>query len=215
MADGKISRELKHYLDGSFDTISYLYDSQGHLIEKVTTDEEGVVESRTVFEYMDSRLSAEKEMDDLGDVVSEKKYLFDDNGHLAEFTEWDRENNRHIRTVDEYNEQGLRVRSSRYIDGKLRERIGYTQDEKGRVTRMTEENERGGSTYQFEYDDSGNVLLQEETDGQGIVISKMERTYDALGRIQENRVFIDGQGRRMSQYYKVEYVYELVEQAAE
>lgn len=214
MADGKISRELKHYLDGSFDTITYHYDGQGQLIEKITSDEEDYVESRTVYEYSDSHLLAEKEMDGEGTVISEKKYTYDDHGNLTEFEEWNRESDSHIRTVEEYDDKGLRILASRYSDGKLKERIGYSQDEKGRVTRMTEENERGASTYQFEYDEAGNLLVQEETDWQGEVISKMERTFDSGGRILENKVFIDGQGRRMSQYYRIEYVYEWQGQAA-
>lgn len=40
------------------------------------------------------------------------------------------------------------------------------------------------------------------------MVSKIERAYDGEGRILENKVFIDGQGRRMSQYYRIEYIYE-------
>ena len=208
MADGKISRELKHYLDGSFDTITYLYNEEGHLSEKVTSDEEDYVESKTVFEYLDSRLLSEKEMDGEGTVISEKKYTYDDKGNLTEFEEWNSDNDSRIRTVEEYDEKGSHLRTSRYINGKLRERAGYTQDEQGRVAQMSEENERGASTYKFEYDQAGNVLVQEETDRQGEVISKMERTFGEGGRILENKVFVDGLGRRMSQYYRIEYVYE-------
>ncbi|MDD5507144.1 MAG: hypothetical protein PHD25_02300 [Bacteroidales bacterium] len=208
MADGTVVRELKHYLDGSFDAISYYYDDHGQLTEKVTSDEEGYVESKTVFEYLESRRLSEKEMDGEGAVISEKKYTYDDKGNLTEFEEWNSDNDSRLRTVEEYDDQGLHVLTSRYINGKLRERIGYTPDEQGRVAQMTEENERGASTYWFEYDQAGNVLVQEETDLQGEVISRMERTFDEGGKLLENKVFIDGRGRRMSQHYRIEYVYE-------
>lgn len=206
--DGKAGREFKHYLDGSFDTITYQYNDLGQLIGKVTADEDGNIESSMVLDYSGSTLLAEKEKDGDGTLLSEKSFRYDEHGHLVEFSEWNRENESCIRTVEEYDENGLRMSTSRYRDGKLRERISYSSDDKGQVARMTEENEGGVSAYQFEYDETGNILVQEETDRQGEVISRMERTYDAGGRVLDNKVFIDGQGRRMSQYYRIEYIYE-------
>ncbi|HNS17938.1 MAG TPA: hypothetical protein PKH94_05710 [Bacteroidales bacterium] len=210
-ADRKLAKEFRHYLDGSLDTISYHYNEQGQLVEKTLNDDDGFLESRTVFEYIDSRLVAEKELDGENQLLSERRVVFTESGYPVEQTEWIRENDQRIRLVDEVDDQGLRIRSARYVNGRLVERIGYEYDEKGRVSRTTEEHERGSSVYQFEYDQLGNVTLQEEYDREGRVISKIERTYDGEGRVLENKVFIDGQGRRMSQYYRMEYLYEFVE----
>ncbi|MBP6978103.1 MAG: hypothetical protein PHD61_03545 [Bacteroidales bacterium] len=206
-SDGKLIREYRHYLDGSLDTISYLYNDQDQLSEKVTRDDEDFLESRTLFEYMDSRLVAEKETDGEGELISEKKVVYNDAGHPVEQMEWTRENDYRMRLAEELDEQGMRIRSARYINGRLVERMGYQHDEKGQVLQMTEENERGSSIYTFEYDALGNMTLQEEQDREGRVISRIERTYDGEGRILENKVFIDGQGRRMSQHYRLEYIY--------
>ncbi len=68
---GLILKALKHYQDGSVDTITFEYDQEGQLSKKVTTTDEGEVEQVETFEWEDGNLVHHHIFDENGDLVEE------------------------------------------------------------------------------------------------------------------------------------------------
>lgn len=205
---GKLKKEFKHYQDGSKDTIHIFHDEAGHPVKKQITDEDGLVESTILYTYEGDRLVEEKELDENEDIVSLQTWSFDRHGHPLEHTEWDAQNERMIRMVEEYDGIGRRRKISRYINDRLVDRQSFELDEKGRLIRIHDENERFRSTHSLTYDKDDNLILQEEVDPQGEVITRIERQFDQENRLLESHVYIDSRGHRMNQKYTVRYAYE-------
>jgi YD repeat-containing protein len=206
--DGKIMKEFRHYLDGSVDTVQYAYDEEGRLVRKETLDEEELTEMTEIFDYDGNNLSAEREVDGEGNLVAEKTYVFNDQGHLIEFTDWNAVDDKRIRTREEFDEHGKRMQTLRFENDKLMARNLYEEDDQGRIVSIREENRQGITELSLEYDDKGNVVVQEERNQNGELVSRVERIFDDRNRLAESHAFIDGQGRRMSQKYSIRYVYE-------
>jgi hypothetical protein len=205
---GKVLKEFKHYLDGSFDTVYYYYDTQGLLVKKQAVDDEGMVESTITLEYQGNRLISEKETNEGDELVSQKTFIFDEQGQPIEHTEWDGEDDKVIRVRDEFNGEGRRILSYRYENDRLVTKSAFEEDDKGRVTRVSEESEHGITELVLTYDEKGNVVVQDELDRDGEVISRVERKFGEDNRLLESIVYIDGLGRRMSQKYMIRYLYE-------
>ncbi len=68
---GKILHALKHYLDGTADTITYVYNDAGELIKRTTTTEEGDIEQVETFEWKDGELIHHQVVDEDGEIVPE------------------------------------------------------------------------------------------------------------------------------------------------
>jgi hypothetical protein len=68
---GQINRALKHYQDGSIDTITFEYNDSGKLIKCVTTSDEGEIEEIETFEWEDDVLVHHQITDENGNILPE------------------------------------------------------------------------------------------------------------------------------------------------
>jgi YD repeat-containing protein len=72
--EGVIIRALKHYQDGSVDTIAFEYNAEGHLVKKTTTNDDDEVEQVETFEWENGELSDHAIFDENGDPVEEPDF---------------------------------------------------------------------------------------------------------------------------------------------
>ena len=70
-ATGTILHALKHYQDGSLDTIAYEYNETGQLVKRITTTDEGEVEQVETFEWENGELINHLIVDDQGESIPE------------------------------------------------------------------------------------------------------------------------------------------------
>ncbi|MFZ4521577.1 MAG: hypothetical protein ACOYNC_07720 [Bacteroidales bacterium] len=66
---GVIQHALKHYQDGSLDTISYEYNGAGELIKRTTTTDEGEIEQVETFGWENGEMVSHEITDADGEVV--------------------------------------------------------------------------------------------------------------------------------------------------
>jgi hypothetical protein len=68
---GQVIRILKHYQDGSVDTIDFQYNGSNQLIEKTITTDEGEIEQVETFEWENDTLINHKIVDGDGEEIAE------------------------------------------------------------------------------------------------------------------------------------------------
>lgn len=206
---GFIEQEIKHYLDGSADTILYFYDEEDRLTGKELRDSDGVVEFSQKYEHKGDKLVTERHYDEAERLTSEKTFSYDEQGRLVESTEWNDEEDRLMRNVVEFDDQGKQIGTLFYIDNKLRGKTILTYNDKSHVEKITEETPGEIHFVYLHYDGNGNVIRQEEYNQHEELLNRVERKFDEQNQVTESHVFIDGQGRSMSQKYflRYEYVY--------
>lgn len=207
---GNIARELRHYTDGSFDTIQYQYNDQGLLKFKEIIDPDGDRESTEAYGYENGLVSHYVMHDADGDITTEKHWAFDEKGNTIEYTEFDGFEGVSIRKTTEYYPSGSKKEILTYNDdGKLVEKVLMKENEEGQLIEVLEESVTRKNTTHFSYDNAGNIIAQEEFDRNGNLISRVQRTYDEQKQLQTSDVFIDGSGRGLSRNYTLrhDYVY--------
>jgi YD repeat-containing protein len=101
---GLLIKDVKKYLDGSFDTTTYLYDDQERLTEKTTVDDEGVTDLREKFFWKNKSLVKHEAIDAEGNIVSTEEFTYDDKGNAIEHTQMDEESGENQRTVSTFDE---------------------------------------------------------------------------------------------------------------
>ncbi len=208
---GRIAKELRHYMDGSFDTITFQYNDQGLVSKKVTVDPDGDTESIETFEYDNGFLSHYTQHDEEGDLLSERKMEYDENGNPVEVYEYDGSEGISNRKEIAYFPSGNRKETLLYNHaGELVEKTMMKENDKGQLIEVEEETRSKKNTIHFSYDDAGNIVLQEEFDRNGDLVSRVKRTYDENQLLLTSDVFIHGAGRGFSRNYTLrqEYVME-------
>jgi phage anti-repressor protein len=208
-ARGVILKEYRHYLDDTKDTIHYHYNEEGHLIRKQTMNPDDEPEGAEVFTYENGKLKHYELLDADDSLISEKEFIYDDSGKVTETVEHYPGDFQRHRIVEEFDENGKRIKTLRY-NGKeqLVEKMTYEWDKQDRTSGILDETPYGNTTTHFSYDRNNNVILQEDHNQSGELLSKIERKYNEDNQITESQVFIDGQGRGMSQDYNIRYEYE-------
>lgn len=184
---GQIEKEEIIYLDGSVDTVTYMYED-GILKEKVQKNEDEEVEARETYEYEEGKVLQYQRYDEEGEVVYRQENRFD-NGVLRESRIWVMEDGETYRQAVTYNGEGRRTEELKYDrKDRLIERNRYEEDETGKVVRVVEENTSRKNTTELKYDQQGRLLEQVETDLHGQIIHRVEREYDDQGVLKSARV---------------------------
>jgi hypothetical protein len=210
---GRIQREIKHYLDGSKDVTSYSYDEQGHLLEKQTVSSDDELEGKEIYTYRDDKLINYQVLNGDESLSSGKEYTYDETGKIIAATEYYPEDFHRTRIVEKFDDTGRRTQSMRYNGNEqLVEKLTYSWVDQDRVDQVVEETPHGINTSHFIYDQDGSLIVQESYDRNNNLLNKIERKFDADHRLIESHVFIDGQGRGISQNYDVRYEYEFFEE---
>jgi len=204
---GRLCRERLHYMDETYDETTFTYDAQGRLTGKVTRDSDGEDASHTVFEYDGENLVAEIEYGPDNEVVSEKRFEFEEGRLLVSESYANPEGSYEL--VHEYDGKGQRALTKRYDgEGHLIERATFIRDEQGRVTETKEESTTGLEIMKVTLDDRGNVLEQATFNDKDELLSRITRTYTEQNQVETTHVLVEGRGQRPSQDYRLRFEYE-------
>ncbi|MFN2394219.1 MAG: hypothetical protein ABR597_00875 [Bacteroidales bacterium] len=207
---GKILREFHHYMDETYDTVTFYYDDQGKLIKKETIDPDGDLESIEQLTWDGDHITQMLMQDADGDVLSEKKTRYDDKGNIIEVEEYDGSVDDLSKKEIEYYPSGNQKQVLTYNDaGQLVEKVQMKEDAEKRIVQIVEETTARKSTINFTFDGKGNIIHQEEFNRNGELVGKVSRMYDENNRLVSSTVFIHGDGRGLSRNYTLrqEYVY--------
>ncbi len=204
----KPETEYKHYLDGSKDITTCIYDNSGNLIKKVTKDEDDVVERTEYLHYQDKQIIKKEVFDEDNEKIISNNYQYDKNGKLIEAIIDDDESMEYYKMVYEYDDDGNRLKSLKYEDDRLTEETSFKTDDKGRVTKVIEKKPLVLNTIHIGYDQKGNAIRQEEFNENEELNHSVERRFDEEGNILETKVFIDLHGQGINQNYILKYDYE-------
>lgn len=207
---GKILRELHHYMDETFDTVTFFYDDKGKLIKKETVDPDGDLESIEQFTWVGDNITQMLMQDADGDVLSEKNTRYDDKGNIIEVEEYDGSAGDSSKKEIEYYPSGNQKQVLTYNDaGQLVEKVQMKEDSKKKIVQVVEETTARKSTINFTFDGKGNIIQQEEFNRNGELVGKVSRVYDEHNMLLSSKVFIHGDGRGLSRNYTLrqEYVY--------
>jgi YD repeat-containing protein len=204
---GKVIREFRHYMDETYDTINYIYDGD-LIIKKESIDFDGEVENMEEFIYQDGLMIENTIKDQDGEIISSKHLVYDEKKNIIEVKEIDYSEGIETRTEYEYYDSGNKKAVMVFdVTDELIERTLLTENEKGQIIRVVEENTRKKNTTNMAYDDQGNVVYQEEFDRNGELISKVKREYDKENMIVASEVYVSGMGRGLSRNYTLRQEY--------
>ncbi|MCX6305838.1 MAG: hypothetical protein NT040_12815 [Bacteroidetes bacterium] len=127
---GVIQHALKHYQDGSLDTITYKYNAAGELVKRTTTTDENEVEQVETFEWENGTLVNHQIVDEDGEIITgpedspvkpnQSRVVHNEKGQLITEEELD-ENGEVYMTVNRtYLDDGHTDEVDVYIDGQGR-----------------------------------------------------------------------------------------------
>lgn len=207
-AEGQLSKEYIHYLDGTADELIFVYDKEGRLLSRRSVDSEGETGNYLVNVYDADVLVSETEYDIAGEIITQRKIIYSEEGKITEEVFRTPEENYHI--LYSYDENGNASVRRRYNEEKhLTERNTFTYDSEGRLSETMEESTSGIEITYLTYDPAGNVVLQEEKSETGTVLSSLQRTFDDANRLITTSVFTDRPGRQIvPQHYRLRMEYE-------
>lgn len=208
---GNIISETIHYLDGSCDKISYIFNEAGKLVERITTNDDDEIEAREKFYFTDDIPTKLEKYNEEGKLI----YTQDDiveNGKLKERKIWTSEDGEILTRITKFNEAGQRESELIYDNqDKLIERNNYELDENGRIVKITEENRQKKNVTILSYDDAGRITSQEETDLNDDLVSSIDRIYDEDGQLKSATVTAYIPVTRIYQTYTLIYEYDFFE----
>jgi antitoxin component YwqK of YwqJK toxin-antitoxin module len=125
---GQLLRALKHYQDGSVDTITCEYDGSGQLTRRITTTDEGEVEQVETFDWKDGVLAGHQVFDEQGDLVPEPddnavkpnqtRVTHNEKGQVIKEEELDEEGEVYMTVSRSYDDDGLADEVEVFIDGR-------------------------------------------------------------------------------------------------
>jgi YD repeat-containing protein len=186
-ANGRLAKEFVHYLDGSYDQLVYLYDQDGHLLSRRSIDSEGETGNYSVNVYAEGVLSSETEYDIAGEIITQRKLVYDEDGKIAE--EIYKTPEEDYRLLYNYDENGYASVRRKYNNDKhLTQRNTFTYDSEGRLLETMDETSSGIEITFIGYDDAGNVVIQEEKTEDGKLLSSILRTYNTNNQLITNTV---------------------------
>lgn len=204
---GQLSKEFIHYLDDSADVLMFTYDNEGRLISRRSIDNEGETGNYLVNVYDGSLLVSETEYDITGEIITQRKIIYNEEGKISEEVFRTPEENYHI--LYSYDEKGIASVSRRYNEDKnLTGRNTFTYNTEGRLSESMEETSSGIEITYIGYDDAGNIILQEEKTEDGELLSSIVRTYDSENRLITTSVLSQRPGQNVPQHYRIRYEFE-------
>jgi hypothetical protein len=211
--NGLVVKELKHYIDGSFDTTTYNYDSQHRILLKITVNDEGEVEQKVVNEYRDDFLLKTSLFDCEGNLIRQDEFKYDEKGNSVEHKRVDNESGEDAFIVTTYNSNGRKKTEISYDeDGDIINQTTYFEDENGQLLSIVEEGSEKNLVIMFTYDERGNTIHQEELDNEGRQLVSVKREFDDDNNLVRSEVYIDGQGLTLPQHYEISFEYKFYEE---
>jgi YD repeat-containing protein len=206
---GVVVKDIRKYLDGSFDTTAYVYDDQGLLKEKTTVDDEGTLDLTEQFVWKDKLLLKREAKDPEGNIVSVEEFTYDERGNITGHMQTDEETGENHRTVTTYNETNHKTGEEVYSEeGDLLQKITYVNDESGKLISSEYESPQKWSTTEYHYDENGNPLGHLETDEEVNQLLSVEHIYDENNNRIESIIFSNGGTLATNQHYKLKYEYD-------
>jgi hypothetical protein len=207
--NGKVEKEITHYLDGSADTHEYFYNDAGMLTGFQVKDDEDEIELSEKYTYEGDKVVKVERWDEDNELIfsQEDKY---ENGVISSRKLWSAEDGDPYTLVIDYNAAGHKELEQRYNSrDQLIERNVYEEDDKGRVVKIVEENKQRKNTTEYEFDERGNVIHQVETDLNGEKNHEAFREYGEDGELLlttvEASIKSSGAIRAYSLVFKREY----------
>jgi YD repeat-containing protein len=206
---GMLIKDVKQYLDGSFDTTTYKYDDQERLVEKTTVDDEGVTDLLEQFSWKDKLLVKRETVNPEGNIISFEEFVYDERGNPVEHHQMNEETGENQKTVSQFDASGRKISDEISDDeGDLLEKTSYHYDETGKLLSAEYESPAKWSTTRYTYDEQGNLLRLGETDEDGNQLLLVEHSYDEQNKRLESIVFSNGGNPLANQHYKLKYEYE-------
>lgn len=205
---GKVTKEFKHYIDGSKDTTDYSYDPEGKLVEKVTVDDEGETEMREVFQYEGELLVDHVILDGEDNPLVSEEFTYNKKGQVTMHVRNDNQTGEYFKLGIEYNDEGRKTSEKIYDEeDELVETTWFEEDENGRVIQTVEENGMRRHEKRFFYDDNGNGLGYEEVNQNGDKVVLVEHQLGEHKHPVASMIFVHGAGRSPGQHYELKYEY--------
>ena len=205
--EGQLSKELVHYLDGTADEVIYTYDNEGRIISRKSIDSDGEAGNYLVNVFDGEHLVSETEYDMTGEIITQRKIIFNEEGQIAEEVFRTPEDNYQI--LYNYLENGQVSVRRRYNEEKhLAERNTYSYDSEGRLSESMEESSSGIEITYTSYDEASNIILQEDKTEDGELLAYIERTYDETKRLLNTTVLSQRPEQQVPQNYRVRIEYE-------
>ncbi len=206
-AEGQLEKEYIHYLDGTADQLIYTYDKEGRLTSRRSIDSDGETGNYLVNVYDGDRVASETEYEISGEIITQRKIIYDENGKITE--EIFRTPEEDYQILYNYDEQGVASVRRRYNSDKhLTERDTFTYDSEGRLSESMEETSAGVEITYTAYDSEGNTVLQEVKTDDGNLLSSIERTYDSSKRPLTTSILSIRPGQNVPQHYRIRLEYE-------
>jgi YD repeat-containing protein len=205
--EGQLVKEYIHYLDGTADSLIYTYDKEGRLLSRRSIDSDGETGNYLVNVYEGNHVISESEYDITGEIITQRKIIYDEAGNITEEVFRTPEANYNI--LYSYDEKGIASVRRRYNEEKnLMERNTFTYDFEGRLSESMDETSSGIEITYTGYDSAGNIILQEEKSEDGELLSSIERTYDETNRPLSTSVFEQKPGQQIPLHYRIRIEYE-------
>ncbi len=210
-ADGKVLFAYKNYLDGSKDTITYVYDNNDMLVKKEVLTDEDELELVEIFAYEGNKLILHESRDEAGELVFREETKYDVRGQVLESATWSAETDITSKVVNQYDDEGELISVTSFSgDDELIFKVTYEREGE-LITGVSEESPDRKVLTKIEYDDHGNAIAQEERNDSGELSSRIERTFDEEGKVTESEAIIDTHGAGRNQHYVLKYEYEYYE----
>lgn len=207
--EGRILREVVHYLDGSDDIRTFFYDDAGNLTGMEVRDDEDELDFSERYFYEDGKLVKIERHDEEGEVIFYQQDTYQD-GRLVQRKIWSSEEEEPFTLITDFSPKGSREKETRYDSReKVVERNIYEEDEEGRIIRYSEETRQKKNTTEIEYDNAGRVLYQKETDLHGELNHEIFRKYDEEGRLISTTAEIVQKNSGEKRAYTLVYQYEI------
>lgn len=205
--EGQLVKEFIHYLDGTADSLLYTYDKEGRLLSRRSIDSDGETGNYLVNVFEGDHVISETEYDIAGEIITQRKIIYDENGNITEEVFRTPEANYNI--LYSYDEKGVASVRRRYNEEKhLMERNTFTYDFEGRLSESMDETSSGIEITYTMYDSAGNVILQEEKTEDGELLSSIERSYDESNRPLTTSVLSQKPEQQVPQHYRIRIEYE-------
>jgi hypothetical protein len=127
---GHILQALKHYQDGSIDTITYEYNEAGELTRRVTTTDDGEIEQIESFEWSNGELIHHQIVDEAGNIISQaedsiikpgkSRVTHNEKGQVVTEEELDEDGEVYMTVNRSYHDDGHANEVDVFIDGQGR-----------------------------------------------------------------------------------------------
>jgi YD repeat-containing protein len=206
-SEGQLSKEYIHYLDETTDQLVFTYDKEGRLLSRRSIDSDGETGNYLVNVYDGKHLVSETEYDIAGEIITQRKIIYDEDAKITE--EIFRTPEEDYQILYNYDENGIASVRRRYnADKHLTERNTFTYDTEGRLSESFDETTSGIEITYTSYDSAGNIILQEEKTEDGELLSSIMRTYDELNRPFTTSVHSKRPGQQVPLHYRIRIEYE-------